>query len=79
MGGRATHFPDLPYYLTPGDRSTYEMHIGQPFSQVNPIPYYEQGGRDLMHQMDVLLTQGITIKPMENLKVRAESLQTTLI
>jgi hypothetical protein len=38
----------------------------------SPIPYYEQGGRDLMHSMDVLITQGITIKPMDGLKVRAE-------
>ncbi len=72
MGARATHFPDLPYYLTPGDRSQYEQHIGQPFMTTSPIPYYEQGGRDLMHSMDVLVTQGITIKPMDGLKVRAE-------
>lgn len=72
MGARATHFPDLPYYLTPGDRSQYEQHIGQPFMTTSPIPYYEQGGRDLMHSMDVLITQGITIKPMDGLKVRAE-------
>ena len=37
MGGRATHFPDLPYYLTPGDRANYEEHIGKPFIQVNPF------------------------------------------
>ena len=36
MGGRATHFPDLPYYLTPGDRSQYEQHIGQPFISSEP-------------------------------------------
>jgi TonB-linked SusC/RagA family outer membrane protein len=72
MGARATHFPDLPFYLIPGDRSTYEQHIGQPFMTVSPIPYYEQGGRNLNKQVDVLLTQGITIKPMKNMKVRAE-------
>ena len=38
----------------------------------SPIPYLEQGGRDLMTNADILLTQGVTIKPMKNLKIRAE-------
>ena len=72
MGGRAVEFPDLPYYLTPGDRAQYEQHIGQRSMTTSPIPYLEQGGRDLMTNADILLTQGVTIKPMKNLKIRAE-------
>ena len=72
MGGRATEFPDLPYYLTPGDRAQYEEHIGVRFISTNPLPYLEQGGRDLMQSTDLLATQGITIKPMKGLKIRAE-------
>ena len=72
MGGRAVEFPDLPYYLVPGDRAQYEQHIGQRSMTTSPIPYLEQGGRDLMTNADILLTQGVTIKPMKNLKIRAE-------
>lgn len=72
MGANAVRFPDLPYYLTPGDRSQYEQYIGIPFLSVNPMAYIENGGRDLMHQNDILATQGLTITPMKGLKVRAE-------
>ena len=72
MGGRATHFPDLPYYVTPGDRSVYEEHIGNYFISTNPLPFLVDGGRDLMQQTDLVATQGITIKPMKGLKIRAE-------
>ena len=72
MGHRPVYFPDLPYYLTPGDRAQYEEYIGLPFLSVNPMAYVQQGGRDLMHQNDILATQGLTITPMKGLKVRAE-------
>lgn len=72
MGANAVRFPDLPYYLTPGDRAQYEQYIGIPFLSVNPMAYIENGGRDLMHQNDILATQGLTITPMKGLKVRAE-------
>ena len=77
--GKSNSLSRFTLLFDTSDRSQYEQHIGKPFIQVNPIPYYEQGGRDLMHQMDVLVTQRITIKPMENLKIRAEFLQTTHI
>ena len=78
MGGRAT-FPGSSYYLTPGDRANYEEHIGKRFISTNPLPYLEQGGRDLMQQTDIVATQGITIKPMKGLKIRAEFSQIILI
>ncbi|MEQ9221640.1 MAG: TonB-dependent receptor [Cyclobacteriaceae bacterium] len=65
-------FPDLPYYLTPGDRADYEKYIGMHFSSVNFLPYLEQGGRETWTRNDIILTQGATITPLKNWNMRAE-------
>ncbi len=65
-------FPDLPYYLTPGDRADYERYIGMHFSSVNFLPYLEQGGRQKWTRNDIILTQGATITPLKNWNIRAE-------
>ena len=72
LGHRPTSFPDLPYYLTPGDRPQFEQYIGMNFLSVNPLAYLEQGGRDLLHQNDIVATQGVTLTPAKGLKIRAE-------
>lgn len=65
-------FPDLEYYLTPGDRADYEQYIGMHFQSVNFLPYLEQGGRDTWTRNDIILTQGATLNPIPGLNVRAE-------
>ncbi|MFT7034661.1 MAG: TonB-linked SusC/RagA family outer membrane protein [Cyclobacteriaceae bacterium] len=65
-------FPDLPYYLTPGDKEDFAQYQGMHFQSVNFLPYLEQGGRDTWTRNDVILTQGATITPIEGLNIRAE-------
>jgi len=65
-------FPDLDYYLTPGDKADYEQYQGMHFQSVNFLPYLEQGGRDTWNRNDIVLTQGATFKPLKNLNIRAE-------
>lgn len=65
-------FPDLPYYLTPGDRADFEQYIGMHFSSVNFLPYLEQGGRETWTRHNILLTQGATISPLKGLNIRGE-------
>lgn len=62
-------FPDLSYYIEPGDREKYEHLIGMGLDNRNPIPYLQNGGRDISTQNDIWLTQGITITPLKGLKV----------
>lgn len=68
----AITFPDLPYYLTPGDRGDFEQYIGMHFSSVNFLPYLEQGGRETWTRNDIVLTQGATIQPIKGLNIRGE-------
>ncbi len=65
-------FPDLPYYLTPGDRGEFEQYIGMYFSSVNFLPYLEQGGRETWTRNDIVLTQGATINPLKGWNIRGE-------
>jgi len=65
----AIQFPDLPYYIEPGDRDKYEQYIGMYFGGTNFFPYLEQGGRETFDVDDVWLTQGITISPVSGLKI----------
>ena len=65
-------FPDLPFYQTPGDRDQYEPFIGQHFQSVNFLPYLEQGGRDTFTKNDIFLTQGVTLTPVEGLRIRSD-------
>lgn len=65
-------FPDLPYYLTPGDRDQFAQYIGMYFGSVNFLPYLEQGGRQTWTRTDMVLTQGATLTPLEGLSIRGE-------
>ncbi len=65
-------FPDLEYYLTPGDHDDYAEYIGQHFSSVNFLPYLEQGGRDTWTRNNMILTQGATLTPLKGLNIRAD-------
>ncbi len=65
-------FPDLDYYLTPGDHDDYAEYIGMHFQSVNFLPYLEQGGRDTFAKNNATITQGATISPLKGLKIRAD-------
>jgi TonB-linked SusC/RagA family outer membrane protein len=63
-------FPDLPFYLEPGDRDQYEEYIGMYFAGTNFLPYLEQGGRETWTRTDMFLTQGVTLNPVKGLNIR---------
>jgi len=65
-------FPDLEFYLTPGDRDRFSPYIGQYFTGLNALPYLEKGGRTTFSTIDLWLTQGITLSPLKGLKIRGE-------
>jgi len=65
-------FPDLPYYVEQGDHDDYAQYIGMDFLSVNPIPYWEQGGRDTETKHRLLVKQGITLTPIKGLRVRGD-------
>ncbi|MEQ9290135.1 MAG: TonB-dependent receptor [Cyclobacteriaceae bacterium] len=65
-------FPDLDFYLTPGDKEDYAQYQGMYFQSVNFLPYLEQGGRDTWRRNDVILTQGANFTPIKGLNIRGE-------
>ncbi|CAN5839442.1 hypothetical protein BH24BAC1_BH24BAC1_29920 [soil metagenome] len=65
-------FPDLPHYLTPGDRETYAPYIGKYFGGTNFFPYLEDGGSTTFTNNDIWLTQGVTLTPLKNLRIRSD-------
>lgn len=65
-------FPDLEYYVTPGDREKYAPYIGKYFGGTNFFPYLLDGGRTTFTNNDVWLTQGATLTPVKGLKIRAD-------
>jgi len=65
-------FPDLPYYLEPGDREQYEPYIGKYFLSLNALPYWEDGGRNTETEHRLLMKQEITITPVEGLLIRGD-------
>ena len=67
---RAIQFPDLDYYLTPGDREEYEQYIGMYFGGTNFFPYLEDGGRRTFTLNDTWLTQGVTLTPLDGLVIK---------
>tara|TARA_R110001599_G_scaffold3619_2_gene19970 strand:- start:25626 stop:28808 length:3183 start_codon:yes stop_codon:yes gene_type:complete len=64
-------FPDLPYYVTEGDRDTYAPYIGKYFGGTNFFPYLEDGGRSTWTNNDIWLTQGVTLNPVEGLTIKS--------
>jgi TonB-linked SusC/RagA family outer membrane protein len=65
-------FPDLEYYLTPGDRDEYEQYIGMYFQGTNFLPYLEQGGRNTFNRNNLMLTQGFNVAPLKGWNIRAD-------
>lgn len=65
-------FPDLTYYIEPGDHDKWAPYIGMGLDNRNPLPYLKNGGRDLGTDNDIWLTQGITITPLKGLKIRGD-------
>jgi len=65
-------FPDLPYYITPGDHDTYAPYIGKGFGGTNFFPYLKNGGRETFTTNDSWFTQGITLTPVKGLKIRGD-------
>ncbi|WP_282055833.1 SusC/RagA family TonB-linked outer membrane protein [Maribacter luteus] len=65
-------FPDLEFYNIPGDRADYERYIGQAFSNMNTLPYIEQGSRDEWNKHDLWLKQGLTITPFEGFVLKSD-------
>ena len=65
-------FPDLPYYLEPGDHDQFARYIGMGFGSVNFMPYLENGGRETFTTNDTWFTQGITLTPMKGLSIRGD-------
>lgn len=65
-------FPDLPYYIEPGDRDQYAHLIGMHLDNRNPIPFLKNGGRDQNTLNDIWLSQGITITPFKGLKIKGD-------
>ncbi len=65
-------FPDLTYYVEPGDHDKWAPYIGMGLDNRNPIPYLKKGGRDTDTDNDIWLTQGVTITPLKGLKIRGD-------
>lgn len=65
-------FPDLEYYLAPGDRDRFAPYIGKFFTGVGALPYLTDGGRTTFTNNDLWLTQGITLTPFKGLKIRGD-------
>ncbi len=65
-------FPDLPYYLTPGDHDNYLPLIGKYFGSVNFLEYLTNGGRETFTKTNVTLTQGVTLTPFKGFSIRGD-------
>lgn len=65
-------FPDLPYYIQPGDRDKYAQYIGKYFGGTNFFPYLLDGGRETFTNNDLWLTQGITLTPFKGFRIRGD-------
>lgn len=69
---QAIQFPDLPFYVTQGDREKYAPYIGMYFGGTNFFPYLKNGGRTTFTNNDLWLTQGVTLTPLKGLKIRSD-------
>ncbi|GAA4412603.1 TonB-dependent receptor [Nibrella viscosa] len=65
-------FPDLPFYVNPGDREKYAPYIGKYFGGTNFFPYLLDGGRTTYTNNDLWLTQGATLTPLKGLRIRSD-------
>ena len=66
-------FPDLPYYIEPGDRDQFKDYIGMyRKGGFNWFPYLDGGGRSKFTANDTWFTQGVTLTPLKGLKIRGD-------
>jgi TonB-linked SusC/RagA family outer membrane protein len=65
-------FPDLDWYLTPGDRAEFEQYIGKYFGSTSFFEYLENGGRKTFTRTNLTLTQGVTLTPIKGLNIRGD-------
>ena len=65
-------FPDLPYYVNPGDHDLYAQYIGMYFGGTNFFPYLLNGGRTTFNNADTWLTQGLTLNPVRGLIIKSD-------
>lgn len=66
------YFPDLPYYLVPGDHDQFAQYIGMGFGSVSWFPYLEQGGREQFTTNDTWFTQGVTLDLFKGFKIKGD-------
>lgn len=66
---QAIQFPDLPYYMTPGDHDKYAPLIGKYFGGTNFFPYLLDGGRETFTKNDLWLSQEAVLTPLPGLKI----------
>ena len=74
-------FPDLPYYITPGDRDKFAPYIGMwiggknpdgYFSDINFMPYLDLGSRETYNEYELWLSQGLTVTPFKGLSIKGD-------
>jgi TonB-linked SusC/RagA family outer membrane protein len=65
-------FPDLPYYVEPGDHDKFAQYIGKYFGGTNFFEYLENGGRETFTKTYTVMTQGITLTPLKGLNIRGD-------
>ena len=63
-------FPDLDFYLTPGDRDQFAPYIGEYFGGTNFFPYLRDGGRATFNANDTWFTQGVKLTPLNGLVIK---------
>ena len=68
----AISFPDLPYYVNPGDHDQYAQYIGMYFGGTSFFEYLEHGGRETWKRNDIVLSQGVTLRPVKGLHIRGD-------
>ncbi|MEE9461490.1 MAG: SusC/RagA family TonB-linked outer membrane protein, partial [Bacteroidales bacterium] len=65
-------FPDLDYYVNPGDHDEYADLIGRYFGGTSFFEYLERGGRETFAKTSTTLTQGLNLTPIKGLNIRAD-------
>jgi len=65
-------FPDLEYYLEPGDHDQFSQYIGMYNSGARNAPMVDKGGRELTDSYDTWLSQGITLTPLKGLSIKSD-------
>ncbi len=63
-------FPDLDYYLEPGDKEDYAQYQGMYFGGTNFFPYLKDGGRTTYTNNDTWLSMGTAITPFPGFAIR---------